>query len=101
MASTFLDELRNLNYSNQMDDGEHQWVALCNLLGDFAENVDTAEDLPAHDHRVAREGFKGDSEVCKYMAARIAEQAAKLIYLSEKMKLLTAMHLIREQTSGK
>lgn len=97
MASTLLDELRDLNYSNQMDNDEHRWAALCNLLGDFVENVDTAEDLPAHDHRVAREGFKSDAEVCSYMTERITEHATKLICLAGKLRVLTAMYSLRER----
>lgn len=96
MASSFLDELRNLNYSNQMDSGEHQWAALCNLLGDFAENVSTVEDLPAHDHRVASEGFRSDAELCRYMSEQIAERTAKLMYLAQRLKLLSAMYMVRE-----
>jgi hypothetical protein len=101
MESSFLDELRNLNYSNQMDSGEHQWAALCNLLGDFAENVSTVEDLPAHDRRVANEGFGNDSELCRHMVERITDQAAKLMYLAQKLRLLSAMYMVREYARGK
>lgn len=101
MASNFLEELRDLNYSNQMDSGEHQWAALCNLLGDFAENVGTVEELLAHDHRVANEGFRSDAELCRHMAERITDQAAKLMYLAQKLRLLSAMHMVREHACGK
>lgn len=96
MANALLDELRNLNYSNQLDSDEHRWAPLCNLLGDLLDNVDTVEDLPAHERLVAKEGFKSDAEVYCHMADRLAEHAEKLMRFSQQLRALTAMPLINE-----
>lgn len=74
MTHALIERLSKQNYSNRLDNGEHKWADLVNLL-DIAKNDDDTEYVA---RRLKREGLDSEAEVKREMIAAISAQISTL-----------------------
>lgn len=74
MTNELLERLYKQNYSNRLDNGEHSWGELVNLL-DIVKNDDEAEYVA---RRMKRSGLNSEADVKREMIAAISAQISTL-----------------------
>lgn len=74
MTNELFERLYKQNFSNRLDNGEHEWGDLVNLLA-VVENDDNAEYVAC---RLKREGLNSEADVRREMIAALSAQISTL-----------------------
>lgn len=74
MTNELFERLYKQNFSNRLDNGEHEWADLVNLLA-VVKNDDDAEYVS---RRLKRAGLNSEADVKREMIAAISAQISTL-----------------------